>query len=58
MAYPNSPTTAHDNAGDHRVVPTMEARQGESTGHVRYVLGTSLALALVAGVVIYLGFFG
>ena len=33
-----------------RVVPTDQARQGESTGHVRYVLGSSLVLAVMAGV--------
>ena len=33
----------------HLVVPKEDARQGESTGHVRYVLGGSLALAIVAG---------
>ncbi len=39
-----------------RVVPTDRARQGESTGHVRYVLGSSLVLAILAGVVLYLLF--
>ena len=36
-----------------RVVPTDRARQGESTGHVRYVLQASLILAILAGVVLY-----
>ncbi len=36
-----------------RVVPTERARQGESTGHVRYVLGSSLVLAVLAGVFLY-----
>jgi hypothetical protein len=58
MAYPNSPSPTTDRTGEHRVVPTMEARQGESTGHVRYVLHASLALAVIAGVVVYLSFFG
>jgi hypothetical protein len=42
---------------DRRVVPTQDARQGESTGHVRYVLMSSLALAVVAGAVLYLVYF-
>ncbi len=46
MAYPQTPT-------EHRVVPTDRARQGESTGHVRYVLGGSLALAVLVGVLLY-----
>jgi len=36
-----------------RVVPTDDARQGESTGHVRYVLYGSLTLAALAGAVLY-----
>lgn len=39
------------------VVPKDEARQGEATGHVRYVLMTSLALAIIAGIVLYSAFF-
>jgi hypothetical protein len=35
------------------VVPVERARQGESTGHVRYVLHTSLALAVAAGVALF-----
>ena len=42
---------------DRRVVPTQDARQGESTGRVRYVLHISLALAVVAGVVLYFLYF-
>lgn len=41
----------------HRVVPKEDARQGESTGHVRYVLQASLALAVIAGVVLYFVYF-
>jgi hypothetical protein len=48
------PYTAND---DRRVVPTQDARQGESTGHVRYVLMSSLALALVAGVTLAFVYF-
>ena len=33
-----------------RVVPADRARQGEATGHVRYVLAGSLTLAVLAGV--------
>ena len=49
MPYP-----AHE---DRRVVPTQDARQGESTGHVRYVLMSSLALAVVAGAVLFFVYF-
>jgi hypothetical protein len=41
----------------HRVVPTQEARQGETTGRVRTVLHISLAMAVVAGVALYLLYF-
>jgi hypothetical protein len=37
----------------HTELTTNEARQGETTGSVRYVLGISLALAVAAGVVLY-----
>jgi hypothetical protein len=50
MALPQSETPK-------RVVPTEQARQGEATGHVRYVLGSSLVLAVVAGVVLYAMYF-
>ena len=36
-----------------RVVPTEQARQGEAPGRVRYVLAIGLALAFIAGVVIW-----
>ena len=48
---------AHERPGERRVVPAGAARQGESTGHVRYVLRASLALAVIAGVVLYLVYF-
>ena len=35
------------------VLNTTEARQGETSGHVRLILVTSLALALVAFIVLY-----
>jgi hypothetical protein len=38
----------------HRVIPKEDARQGESTGHVRYVLQASLALAVLAGMLLYI----
>ncbi len=41
---------------DRRVVPAQDA-QGESTGHVRYVLMASLTLAVIAGIVLYLLYF-
>jgi hypothetical protein len=31
---------------------TDDARQGETSGHVRYVLAISLTLALIAGVIL------
>ena len=40
-----------------RVVPTDQARQGEAPGHVRYVLHISLALAVIAGVIIWSVYF-
>ena len=46
MAYPVTETPR-------RVVPTDDARQGESTGHVRYVLASSLVLAVMAGVFLW-----
>jgi len=51
MAYPQTPIPPIPT--EHRVVPTDEARQGESTGHVRYVLSGSLALAVIAGIALY-----
>jgi len=42
---------------EHRVVPKQEARQGETSGHVRMVLSSSLAMAVVAGVALYVLYF-
>jgi len=39
------------------VLSAEEARQGKELGVVRYVLHISLALAVIAGVVIYANFF-
>ena len=39
------------------VLSTEEARQGKELGVMRYVLFISLALALIAGVVVYAIFF-
>ena len=52
MAYPQTP-----DATEHRVVPTEQARQGEATGHVRYVLASSLVLAMLAGILLYVLYF-
>ena len=41
----------------HAHLSQQEARQGVTLGHVRYVLGFSLVLAALAGVVIYFSFF-
>jgi hypothetical protein len=35
------------------VLNTQEARQGKEMGSVRYVLQISLALAVIAGIVVY-----
>jgi hypothetical protein len=48
-------TPAHDTTRP--VSSTEEARQGEAPGHVRYVLLGSLAMAAIAGVVIWSIFF-
>ena len=39
------------------VLNTQEARQGKEMGSVRYVLHISLALAVIAGIVVYAIFF-
>ncbi len=43
---------------DHKDLSAQEARQGMEAGTVRWVLRISLALAVLAGVVIYFSFFG
>jgi hypothetical protein len=40
-----------------REIRAQEARQGSQPGIVRYVLGISLGLAVVAMVIVYLVFF-
>jgi hypothetical protein len=50
----------HDPADENRpgaVLTTQESRQGETSGHMRYVLAGSLGLAIIAGVMIYVYFF-
>ena len=43
---------------DHpKEVAAQEARQGKKLGVMRYVLGVSLGLAVLAGIAIYLGSF-
>jgi hypothetical protein len=32
---------------------TSEARQGETSGHVRMILAAGIALAIVAGLIVY-----
>jgi hypothetical protein len=39
------------------VLSGQEASQGKKLGVMRYVLGISLALAVIAGVVLYASFF-
>ena len=41
----------------HKDLSTDEARQGVELGSVRWVLRISLALAVIAGLVIYFSFF-
>jgi hypothetical protein len=43
---------------EHRVLSPREVTQGLELGHMRYVLGFSLALAFGAGVLTLLWFFG
>jgi hypothetical protein len=38
-------------------LPSGEARQGVTLGHMRYVLGISVALAVVAFAVFYFSYF-
>jgi len=40
--------------GKHTELTTNEAREGETTGSMRYVLGISLALVVVAGIAIFM----
>jgi len=47
---------AHQEDG-HTVISTQDARQGKELGVMRYVLHISLALAVIAGIVIYAIFF-
>lgn len=42
---------------DHVELTTKEARQGEGSRRVNWVLITSLSLAAIAGVAIYFSFF-
>lgn len=39
------------------VLTTEEARQGETSGNMRRVLGGSLALSVLAGAILYVTFF-
>ena len=47
-----SPVAEHD--AQQPNISTDDARQGEATGHVRYVLGASMFLAVMAGAILYL----
>jgi hypothetical protein len=44
-------------ANNRKDLNTVEARQGVETGTVRWVLRISLGLAVIAGLVLYFGFF-
>jgi hypothetical protein len=50
---------ANQNPDDHApVLSAQEARQGKELGSVRWVLHLSLGLAVLAGVVLWLIYFG
>ena len=53
MANPNARNDEHA-----PVVNTQDARQGKELGSVRWVLHISLGLAVLAGVVLWLIYFG
>jgi hypothetical protein len=42
---------------NHKDIRAQDARQGAETGTVRWVLRISLALAVLAGAIIYFSFF-
>jgi hypothetical protein len=43
---------------NHKEISAQDAREGVETGTVRWVLYISLGLSVLAGVIIYLSFFG
>ena len=43
--------------GNHTELTANEAREGETTGHMRYVLGISLILMVIAGIVFFIIYF-
>lgn len=50
-------TTIQRHDTTRRDVPENQAKQGIAFGHMRYVLGVSLLLAVIAGFFLYLAFF-
>ncbi|MES2255786.1 MAG: hypothetical protein V4559_12200 [Pseudomonadota bacterium] len=46
-----------NHADNHKDISAQDARQGVETGTVRWVLRISLALAVLAGLIIYFSFF-
>ena len=46
------------NIDEPKTLSAQDARQGKELGVMRYVLEISLGLAVIAGVVIWLAFFG
>jgi len=48
----------HQTHDSHPTLPAQDARQGKTLGVMRYVLGISLGLAVIAGVLVYLAHFG
>ncbi len=55
-AQPRPHPQPPESVGGHTVLPPTEARQAEKTGRVRYILGISLSLAIVAMAVVYIAF--
>ncbi len=50
-------TTIERHDTTRREMPERQAKQGIALGHMRYVLGVSLLLAVIAGFFLYLAFF-
>ena len=48
--HPNRPPETEEGGTE---LTTTEARQGETSGHVRVILASSLALALVVFLILY-----
>ncbi len=56
--YGNPHNDPADESRAGTVLTTQEARQGETSGHMRGVLAGSLALSILSGAILYVTFFG